>query len=365
MYNERHKIAKTERRIKTRNDLFMNKQIELLRGLAILAVVGVHTTMFFVGTVTTWLTFINLYLDVIFHYAVPLFVAISGYVMAMKYYRDFDFKHFYVRRLGNILPPYLLASLLFYILPNVYIYKTGSTAGEILYKLLTFSTEIHFWFFIIILELYLVYPLLLKIYNFWVNRWGLKITLLLFGLVQIVSSVFLTGTDIFLKDIFYFVLGLSLKLYQDAIYGALQKISGKILPGAVFLVSLWASFLWYKFYIVAREMVYMQIRGFVDMVLYSLIILWFFFLTRGQQVYKNKLSAFVGGVLGKYSFGIYLIQMCFIMAGYHVLTGLSISNADVIFYPLLFVSALGLSLLCAYLVHKLPYGELLLGRVRE
>jgi surface polysaccharide O-acyltransferase-like enzyme len=31
----------------------MNKQIELLRGVAILAVVGVHTTMFFVGTVTT------------------------------------------------------------------------------------------------------------------------------------------------------------------------------------------------------------------------------------------------------------------------------------------------------------------------
>jgi peptidoglycan/LPS O-acetylase OafA/YrhL len=70
----------------------------------------------------------------------------------------------------------------------------------------------------------------------------------------------------------------------------------------------------------------------------------------------------VGGVLGKYSFGIYLIQMCFIMAGYHVLTGLSISNTDIVFYPLLFVSALGLSLLCAYLVHKLPYGELVLGR---
>jgi surface polysaccharide O-acyltransferase-like enzyme len=174
-----------------------------------------------------------------------------------------------VRRLGNILPPYLLASLLFYIIPNVYIYKTGSTAGEILYKLLTFSTEIHFWFFIIILELYLVYPLLLKIYNFWVNRWGLKITLLLFGLVQIVSSVFLTGTDIFLKDIFYFILGLSLNLYQDAIYGALQKISCKILPGAVFLVSLCASFLWYKIlYSGQRDSVYADTRfcgyGFVQ-----------------------------------------------------------------------------------------------------
>jgi surface polysaccharide O-acyltransferase-like enzyme len=343
----------------------MNKQIEFLRGVAILAVIGVHTTMFFVGTVTTWLTLANLYLDVLFHYAVPLFVAISGYVLALKYAGALDIRHFYGRRLSGILPPYLLTSLLFYILPNLYIYKTGGTVGEILYQVLTFSTEIHFWFFIIILELYLCYPLILKAYNFGVKRWGLTGTLACFALVQIVSAILCTKIDLFLEDIFYFVLGLSLYRYQEELYGALRKIGSRMLPGAMVLVSLGAAVLWYNFYLVSRDMVYMQMRGLVDTVLYSLIILWCFYLTRGQQVYGNKLSAFVGGVLGKYSFGIYLVQMCFITAGEHVLAGLGIGHTEVIFYPLLYVSALGLSLLCAYLVHQVPYGFLLLGRVRD
>ena len=343
----------------------MNKQIEFLRGVAILAVIGVHTTMYFVGTPVTWLTLANLYLDLIFHYAVPLFIAISGYVLALKYAQNFDLGHFYRRRLGNILPPYLLASLLFYILPNIYVYQTGGTLGEILYKVLTFSTEIHFWFFIVIIELYLAYPLILRAYNYLRGRWGLAVTLALFGLVQVVSAVLGTKTDLFLEEVFYFVLGMSLNLYKDVIYGAVRKLGVRVLAGAVLVVSGWAAYLWNGFYLVDRDMMYMQVRGLVDTILYSLLIVLFFYLTRGLQVYKNGLSAFVGGVLGKYSFGIYLVQMCFITAGCHVLNGLGISNGDVVFYPLLFVSALALSLLCAYLVHRAPYGELLLGKVKE
>ena len=344
----------------------MNNQIELLRGIAILAVIGVHTTMFFVGTkVITLLTFTNLYLDVIFHYAVPLFITISGYVLSLKYTQDFELKHFYLRRLGNILPPYLLTNLFFYILPEIYIYKSGSTVQEILYKLATFSTAMHFWFFIIIIELYLAYPLILRAYKYLLRRFDLKITLCLFFLVQVVSSIFLTGTDIFLKDIFYFILGMSLNLHKDLICGALQKLNAKILPAVTLLVSLCASYLWYNFYLVARDIVFMQIRGLVDTVLYSLIVVLLFFLTRAQHLYDNGISAFVSGVLGKYSFGIYLIHMSFLEALRNVLTCLEISSTEFIFYPLLFVSTLCLSLLSAYLLNKVPSGFLIMGKVKR
>src|SRR5689334_17066209 len=139
------------------------KSIECLRGIAILAVVGVHVfsnggQVRTPGPLLQTTVFLKLVLEAL---AVPLFIFISGYVLAKRYWDGFSAKEFYGKRLSAILLPYIAFSL-FYTL--AFGLQDGwPSLGETVRRLLTGEAADHLWFFGVIFGLYLVYPLLVAL----------------------------------------------------------------------------------------------------------------------------------------------------------------------------------------------------------
>ena len=91
--------------------------MELLRGLAILGVIAVHTSAHFPqagGLSPVVLT--GMAIDAVSHYAVPLFILLSGMALAMRYAGGLtrgDLGPFCRRRLLRIIPPYVIFSLVY------------------------------------------------------------------------------------------------------------------------------------------------------------------------------------------------------------------------------------------------------------
>lgn len=66
-------------------------QIDNLRGIEIIAVLIIHTSMNFAKvSELNNIAMINLILDRLAHFAIPLFCSISGYVLSFRYYGGID-----------------------------------------------------------------------------------------------------------------------------------------------------------------------------------------------------------------------------------------------------------------------------------
>ncbi len=139
----------------------MVQQINILRGLAIVGVVAVHTAAHFpqAGGLSPVVA-ANVVVDVFAHYAVPLFVMLSGLTLAHRY-RTGGPLHattFYARRLSKIVPPYLVFSLLYLLL---FTFEYGAPAPSwMAFALATGSAYYHLWFVALLIQLYLLFPVL-------------------------------------------------------------------------------------------------------------------------------------------------------------------------------------------------------------
>lgn len=83
-------------------------EIDYLRGFAILAVIATHTSARFIQIPNiNLLLIINVIIDVFSHFAVPLFIFISGFVLSLNYKGPFSKKTYLQKRVKSILPPYI------------------------------------------------------------------------------------------------------------------------------------------------------------------------------------------------------------------------------------------------------------------
>ena len=70
----------------TNNIDTINERIDVLRGIAIIAVIIIHITSYFTKFTTfSPLVIILASIDIYAHFAVPLFILISGYVLGLRY----------------------------------------------------------------------------------------------------------------------------------------------------------------------------------------------------------------------------------------------------------------------------------------
>lgn len=72
------------------NDLSTQKnkrigEVDYLRGFAVLAVIAIHTSSNSQILNLNLLLIVNLIIDVFSHFAVPLFIFISGFVLSLNY----------------------------------------------------------------------------------------------------------------------------------------------------------------------------------------------------------------------------------------------------------------------------------------
>lgn len=143
------------------------KELDVLKGLAITAVIAIHTTSdgLIKFDVSSYSYMVYLFINRLSQFAVPAFIFASSLLLSYVYRERFrtitirHLKNFYLKRLMRIIPPYM--SWTFIYLLTKYVITGGATPLTIhnyLKYIITGNGYYHLYFVIIILQLYLFMP---------------------------------------------------------------------------------------------------------------------------------------------------------------------------------------------------------------
>jgi len=149
-------------------------ELEIVRALAILAVLIIHGTSEATVELPVGSGSQALYLAVnkLSNFAVPVFIFISGLVLFYRYHDDWSGRQavtFYVKRVKQVLFPYLIWSL-FYYLYNQWIFDRAHLHFDLpqFADLLPWAdASYHLYFMVIIVQFYLLFPLLVALCRSW------------------------------------------------------------------------------------------------------------------------------------------------------------------------------------------------------
>lgn len=371
------------------------EEIDYLRGFAILAVIAIHTSWNFTKIPNVnFLLIMNVIIDVFSHFAVPLFIFISGFVLSLNYDSLLSRKSFYKKRAESIIPQYMIFSVLYILLSITISAINGKLESpsiiEIMFNLFTANSSSHLWYFALIIQLYILYPYIIKEYQKFVNSNNafsfLFITLIIqqawimikniaktyFSSINYFNSIdhFNSITDIvlqrvFLSHIFYFLLGVYVCQNYRNVKDQILKAKRWILSIILIFTGV-ISFLWIKgiveygsYYRIPEY--YFIATGLVESIYFSLISIMFIPISLSYSKKKNSYSNAILS-LGKYSFGIYLIHILYMRIIVEIIyPQFSIGPTHWIFYPILFISTLLLSYFSVSQIVRLPYSEVIIG----
>ncbi|MCX7745671.1 MAG: acyltransferase [Clostridia bacterium] len=220
------------------------RELDFMRALAALAVIAIHVSGGYALSSRAGYT-----LNQVTRFAVPMFIILSGYLL---FYSDAGkervrYLEFIKKRFKKIVIPYVIWTVIYFVYSFRHkldvLWNDKATLLNTLGKDLIYGvTWYHLYFIIIILQLYLLYPLLRSLFMKWP-----KCTLLLsfavtFGteigvyLSQLgflkMPRLFLPYHVIFITWIFYFVIGIYL---VDRLSKWQKKLSSK----SIYLGLLW------------------------------------------------------------------------------------------------------------------------------
>lgn len=362
----------------------LNKLLEIdyLRSFAIISVILIHTTALATQNVADINTLVisNEIVRLANFYAVPLFVFISGFVLYYKYRDSFSKKKFYANRAKSILPSYILFSLIYQFKSTIQSYVYGGelqvpSIYDVTLKLLTTSSHGNFWFIGLIIQMYMIYPPLAKIYNNMSEKNKTSLFMVSIIGIQYIWNIIKPFTNIyfntlypliyalFLSHIFYFVLG----MYVCEHYPQMKK---RIIESQKIIIILLIITLLCTTYLRIQNLV--QYGNYIDgpkyyrLIPYSLSIVYnvcaFSTIFYISIKFSNKSGSTTKIIseIGKYSYSIYLVHGLFVdiistsMCKY-------INYNQWMFYPIHFIAVISLSYISTYFMSHLPYGNLLTG----
>ncbi|EHQ92015.1 acyltransferase [Desulfosporosinus youngiae] len=351
------------------------EEIGYLRGFGVLAVIAIHTTGYFTEiSEFNYLVLANLWIDVFSQFAVPLFILISGFVLARNYPEDYSLKKFYIKRVRSIIPQYLIFSILYTAFNNWAVMQNssfGTNVSLLLKNVWNAEASYHLWFFAIIIQFYLLFPVIMKLYNLFKQSGRAELLVVLFLIVQTLFMVgihtfYLSGIKLnFIGFLFYFVLG----VYTADHFAPLKRgLKGQtlFLFTMSLILTIGSSFFiiiglttGYRFssipayFLIGSELVYPVFR----------VITFLFLFNMAQNLIKKRktLLAKMINRFGEYSFGIYLIHIFFNQSAIKMLRNRQIGFDDWIFYPIVLGVTLILSYLSVRLISFFPFSYYLLG----
>lgn len=221
--------------------------MDFIRATAALSIIAIHVTANYV-----YVSRMAYYLNQFVRFAVPIFILISGLLLFAsntEYKGVKGYFTFLSRRLKKVFIPYLIWSFIYIIynlrndLGSIWLDK-GAFLLESAKKLLYGSAHAHLYFVVIIIQLYLLFPLL----SYLMKRWPRLVLALSF----IITLYYQTGVYLYIMRIikfpyfllpnyeffptwiFFFVFGMyvagNMEYWKN-------KLQGKVLP----LFAIWAA----------------------------------------------------------------------------------------------------------------------------
>ena len=143
-------------------------EVEYLRGLAALTVIAVHVSMNYTRIPgVNLLALVNVVVYVVAHFAVPVFIFISGWVLGARHSGEYSLRDFYRHRARTILLPYLFFTALYLVIvvEGTFGFAGVPAPGRVAEALLLGTAAYHLWFFVLIIQLYLFFPLIARGYD--------------------------------------------------------------------------------------------------------------------------------------------------------------------------------------------------------
>jgi peptidoglycan/LPS O-acetylase OafA/YrhL len=364
------------------------QEFQYFRAISILEIIILHTTLIFVPSflgiaslllVSAPLRAIFALIDASALLAVPQFVFISGFVLYNKYKRNFSVRQFYKKRLNAVLWPYLIFSVFYFIFEGFFLYHYISIGVIPIVK--SFAEGIvtgtigALWFVALLLQFYLLYPLLARVYNRFARRWSVALgvlTVVLF--LQITySSIFVFVPDIngptnfrifFLSNIFYFMLGIFACEHYTTIKQKLEQLSLPLFIVVVGLAAVSYTIIFNSFYFEKAPAYFAWLFSLVELVYCVLLIV---FWLKVSIIWTEQRSLFTRFMdkIGEDSFGLYLTHLFFIEIFGLALILIGLSLTSLLYYVVLFVLVLAASYTAVHLIYRLPFSQIIIGKPRR
>lgn len=334
------------------------KELDILRGISVLAVIAIHVTggnyeQYVVDNVPLLWGFS--FIHYISSFAVPMFLVISGIALSINYTGSFSIKKFYLRRINSVIPPYILFSLLYLL---VYNWNNLSIQNFVAKVLFSTSVYYHFWFFALLFQLYLYYPIIIRLYEelknsryFNLMLAGLFILQVLFWLITPIRNIAI------LRYVFFFVIGIFLGSNIELI--SRIKFKTVIIPSLVLALAI--TFVKIDGLDVFKSSSAFSLRYLALIYLLSALLqLPLIFMVYKLSLLNLKTNNFLTS-LGRNSFGIYLIHAMILDFLGKLLVWIGVNPQTALFYLTAFSITFLTSHILVGLIKRMPGGHYLVG----
>lgn len=354
------------------------EEIEILRAFAILGVVAIHVisvgAYFKIEDHSSYIFIINTVLNIFSHFAVPLFILISGLVLGFKYNGTYSLRDFYKKRMISTIPQYIIFSLLAIVLLYFRKPEVPLSLSSIILRLLTGGAFIHMWFFIVLIQLYILFPFLNKVIH---NVDSKKTYIIIFTCLLIQQIIWNTiklkimlypeiGTvkeffrNTFLTHILYFMLGIFMSKNYEWYKGKLGEIkSTKLITFVLILLAL----LFFIDIVKVRTFNIFSIMAIYTLNVPLYIGTFILLFNLSSIIIKSKKylrSLFI--LLSKYAYGIFLTHLIILIKILDISKGFFEAYYNTWeYYVINFVMTVLLSVILVKLISLLPSGKLMVG----
>jgi surface polysaccharide O-acyltransferase-like enzyme len=336
------------------------EEIDFIKGIAIIGVVMVHITAYYLGLPEVEKK-TYLFLQQIARYCVPMFFLLSGLLLFYQYGNEdrFPVKRFYKRRFIYILCPFVFWSL-FYICYN-WIVEPGNISSSLRHNITDFLTGksyYHLYYLFVLFQFYLLMPILFVIHKKTNHYVLLSVSLALTVFMQVLvwkdihTALHFTIDEytirkIFLTWIFYFCFGGVIGCRLDSVKRIIKRI-----PLFAILTITTVGYV-----LSIHEVYFHKHDGFYSLpnTMYSVCLFVLCFKLAGKLKSKGIV------LIGKHSFGIYLIHP-FIQSMIVHRLGSYLSTPSIFELIAFFLFVLFLSLFIDKLLSKVPYSYLIRGK---
>lgn len=339
-------------------------EIDVLKGISIIAVLIIHTTGIAVSDLdkSSLSYIIFAIINRLSQFAVPAFIFASAMLLMYNYSDGDDWKLFYKKRLKNVLLPYIVWTMIYGIYLYV-IYNEPLKSILAVENLFFGGMFYHLYFIVIIVQLYLLFPILLYIYKcISKNTYTVVLSIVLFQMIDVVvyryfiSKFFQNSSLLFITYISFIIAG----MYIGENMREWGKYYDKKLLNLFFAVIVFG----YLFVDISlKAFANKQIDSNLYNIYYyafTLLASLFFFALSTKILNYHALSGLLAST-GKLSFGIYLSHPLFLDVLNHFLTTGNQYLYD-IYILFIFIMIYAISYFFAKFLKKHKFATVVIGK---
>ncbi|OXT08499.1 acyltransferase [Thermoanaerobacterium thermosaccharolyticum] len=339
-------------------------EIDVLKGISIIAVLTIHTTGIAVSDLdkSSLSYIIFAVLNRFSQFAVPAFIFASSMLLMYNYRDENDWKLFYKKRFKNVLLPYIVWTMIY----GIYLYVVYN---EPLKSILTVENLFfggmfyHLYFIVIIVQLYLLFPILLYIYRFISqNIHTVVLSIVLFQIVDVlvyryfISKFFQNSSLLFITYISFIIAG----MYIGENIREWGKYYHKKLLNSFFAVIVFGYlFIDISLKVFANKQIDSNLYN-IYYYAFTLLASLFFFALSTKILNYHALSGLLAST-GKLSFGIYLSHPLFLDVLNHFLNTGNQYLYD-IYILFIFIMIYAISYFFAKFLKKHKFATVVIGK---